>query len=333
MKKKLLLVLLIGLFLVVGCTNDKKTTKKVNEPKKQEVKNNYVSYNGNLKVKGTKLQNEKGEDIVLRGMSSHGLQWFGDLITEENIKILKEEWNTNVFRLAMYTEEGGYIQDKSIKDKLEKYIDLLVKNDMYIIVDWHILTDNNPNNHINEAKEFFDYMSNKYKDTPNILYEICNEPNGGVNWNDQIKPYAEEIVKTIRKNDKKKVIIVGTSTWSQDVDSVINNKVSGENIMYTLHFYAGTHKDDLRSRVKNALNNGVAVFVTEFGTTDASGDGGPYLDETQKWIDFMKENNLSFINWSLSNKDEKSAILKPGYNKITDDALTESGKFIKKALK
>ena len=328
--KKLTILLITILILGCACTKQEVKEKKMNKQEEKVEKNNYVSYNGNLKLDGNNIVNQYNEKITLKGISSHGLQWFNYLVTDENIKELKS-WNTNIFRLAMYTKEGGYIDNKDIYNDLINDIDLVIDNDMYVIVDWHILSDNNPNNYKQEAIEFFDKVSSKYKDTPNIIYEICNEPNNGTSWND-IKSYAEDVVKTIRKNSNN-IIIVGTPTWSQDVDSVISNKIDDNNTMYALHFYSGTHKDYLREKAKNALNNNVPIFVSEFGVSDASGNGGVYLDEANKWMDFIKENNLSFINWSLSDKDESSALLKPNNKVITDDALSESGKYIKDIIK
>lgn len=336
MKKKIVLLLMVLVLLTSACGKTEANIKKNNTNKKETTvtekkveKNNYVSYNGNLSLDGNNIVNQYKEKITLKGMSSHGLQWFNYLITDENIKTLKS-WNTNVFRLAMYTKEGGYIDNRSIYDDLLKNIDLVIENDMYVIVDWHILSDNNPNNYKSEAIEFFDKVSSKYKNTPNIIYEICNEPNGGTSWND-IKSYADDVVKTIRKNSNN-IIIVGTPTWSQDVDSVINNKIDDKNTMYALHFYSGTHKDNIREKAKKALDNNVPIFITEFGVSAADGNGGVYLDEADKWMEFIKKNNLSFVNWSLADKDESSALLKPNTKVVNDDSLSESGKYIKKVL-
>ena len=337
MKKKIILFLMVLVLLTSACGKTETTTKKNNANKKETTvtekkveKNNYVSYNGNLSLEGNNIVNQYKEKIVLKGISSHGLQWFNYLITDENIKTLKS-WNTNVFRLAMYTKEGGYIDNRNVYDDLIKDIDLVISNDMYVIVDWHILSDNNPNNYKNEAIDFFDKISSKYKNTPNIIYEICNEPNGGTSWND-VKSYAEDVIKTIRKNSNN-IIVVGTPTWSQDVDSVINNKIDDKNTMYALHFYSGTHKDDLRNKAKRALDNNVPIFVSEFGVSDASGNGGVYLDEANKWMEFIKNNNLSFVNWSLADKNESSALLKQDNKVVSDDSLSESGKYIKNIFK
>ena len=335
MKKKIIFLILL-LFITSACNKHEvnKVNKKedsttvIKETKKN--KNNYVSYNGNLSLNGNNIVNQYNENITLKGVSSHGIQWFGYLITDENIKELKS-WNSNVFRIAMYTKEGGYIDNKNIYDDVIKYIDLVISNDMYVIVDWHILSDSNPNNYKNDAIEFFDKISSKYKNTPNIIYEICNEPNGGTNWN-EIKSYATDVISVIRKNSNN-IVIVGTPTWSHDVDSVINNKIDDKNTMYALHFYTGSHKEDYRNKAKNALDNNIPLFISEFGVSDETGNGGVYLDEANKWMKFINDNNLSYVNWSLADKDESSALLKPNNKIITDDALSESGRYIKDKLK
>jgi len=324
-------IIFISLLLITGCGKelDKSEVKEnIIEPTKIE-KNDYVSYNGQLKVDGVNIVNQYGDKIRLKGISSHGLQWFNYLVNDDNIKVLKS-WGSNVFRLAMYTKENGYIDNKSIYDDLIKDIDMVIDNDMYVIVDWHILSDNNPNDYKDEAKEFFEKISEKYKNIPNIIYEICNEPNGNTNWND-IKMYADEVISVIRKNSDN-IIIVGTPTWSQDVDSVIDNKINDDNTMYALHFYSGTHKENIRDKAKKALDNNVPIFISEFGVSDASGNGGVYLDESDKWFSFIDENNLSYVNWSLSDKNESSALLLPNNKEISDNSLSESGKYIKSIL-
>ena len=297
-------------------------------------KNNLVSYNGWLKIENNTLVNERKEKIRLKGISTHGLQWYSKYANYDMMKSLKEELGINLFRIAMYTEENGYVYNKSLKNKVEEIVENAKKLDMYVIIDWHILSDGDPLMHKEEAKEFFREMSLKYKDYPNVIYEICNEPNGNVTWENNIKPYAEEVIKEIRENSKKSIIIVGTPTWDQEVDKPAKNKINDELVMYALHFYSGTHTEWLRERVKEALKD-IPIFVSEWGVSDASGNGGVYKEETIKWINFMKENNLSYTVWSLSDKNESSALLIPGAseNKIIDDNLSEAGKLIKSVIK
>ena len=203
---------------------------------------------------------------------------------------------------------------------------------MYVIVDWHILSDSNPNLYKETALSFFERIASTYGDKPNILYEICNEPNGGTSWAD-IKSYAEIIIPVIRKNDKNAIIIVGTPNWSQDVDIVSEDPITGyDNIMYAVHFYAATHKDDLRNKVKTAISNGLPVFVSEFSLCDASGNGGIDYDSSDVWFDLINDNNLSYASWSLCNKNETSALIKPdstATSTITIDDLSDTGKYVR----
>ena len=268
---------------------------------------------------------------MLKGVSSHGIQWFPEFVNSSNIKTLKS-WGSNVFRIALYTDEGGYLTNKNLKNKVYEMADLIINNDMYVIIDWHILHDNNPLTNLESSKEFFKEVSTKYKDTPNVIYEICNEPNGNTTWDD-VYTYANEVIKVIRENSKKSIIIVGTPTWSQDIDKASLKPIPDNLVMYSLHFYSGTHKADLRNRLKSVIKK-IPVFVSEFGVTDASGNGNINLEEAKIWLDLLEENNISWINWSLTNKNEDSAFLKQnaGYIDLTDEYLSISGKFIKERL-
>ena len=295
---------------------------------KNNSKNNLVSYNGHLKIKNNTLVNQYDEPIQLKGVSSHGIQWYSEFANEQNLKTLRDDWKANLFRIAMYTSENGYIQNNNLKEKVKEIVNMAIKLDMYVIIDWHILSDGNPNIYKEEAKTFFKEMSELYQNTPNVIFEICNEPNGNVSWDNDIKPYAEDIIKIIRQNSSN-IIIVGTGNWSQDVIDASLNPVDDENTMYALHFYAGTHNDSLRSKASEAMTK-IPLFVSEWGVSDASGNGGIYLEEAQRWIDFMNQNNLSWACWSLSNKNESSALLLPSSSVyISDEYLSEAGKFIK----
>jgi aryl-phospho-beta-D-glucosidase BglC (GH1 family) len=294
-----------------------------------------VAEHGQLKVDGGQLCNSKGKPVVLRGMSSHGLQWYGDYMNDSTIEWLRDDWNVNVVRAANYTEENGYISRSStMKSKVVDTIDGCIEAGIYGIIDWHILSDGNPNTHVKEAKDFFKEMAKKYSGSPNVIYEICNEPNG-VNWN-IIKKYANEVIPVIRKEDPDSVIIVGTPNWSQDVDVASSSPLKYDNILLALHFYSGTHGEWLMDKAKKALDNGSALFASEWGTSDATGDGGPFLNEANEWLDFFDDHGISWCNWSLCDKDESSAALKSSADKKGDwseSQLTESGKFVRKELR
>ena len=270
--------------------------------------------NGQLRVKGTKLVNSKGETVILKGVSTHGINWFPQYVNKSAFQSLRDDWGVNCVRLAMYTEEyNGYCSGGS-QSELKKLINNGVKYAtelvMYVIIDWHILSDGNPKQNQKQAVAFFKEMAKKYKNQKNIFYEICNEPNGNVSWK-TIKSYATTVIKTIRTYDKKNIILVGTPVWSQDVDVAADSPIKGySNLMYTFHFYAATHKEMYREKVKAAVKKGLPVFVSEFGISESSGNGSIDKKEANTWIQFLKKNKISYVCWSLSNKDESCSLLK-----------------------
>ena len=279
------------------------------------------SVTGALHVEGARLTGSSGEPVQLRGISTHGIAWFPDYINDACFAQLHDEWKANVIRLAMYTAEyGGYCTggDKEyLKGLIRDGVKYAENHDMYVIIDWHILSDSDPNIYLEEAKDFFGEMSAEYADADNILYEICNEPNGSTGWN-EIKAYAREVIPVIRANDEDAVIIVGTPNWSQFVDQAAADPITEyDNIMYTLHFYAGTHGDYLRGKAQTALDKGLPLFVSEFGICDASGNGSLNKSEGAKWMKFLKKNKISYIGWNLSNKKESSALLKSSCRKTS----------------
>ena len=293
------------------------------------------SVSGSLRVDNTRLVDENGQAVQLKGISTHGLAWFPDYINEACFRQLREEWNANVIRLAMYTAEyGGYCtggDQDALKELIHNGVEYATAQDMYVIIDWHILSDSNPNTYLAQAKDFFGEMAELYAGHNNVLYEICNEPNGGTQWS-EIKSYAEEVISVIRSHDQDGIIIVGTPNWSQYVDQAAADPITGyDNIMYALHFYAATHKESLRNTMAAAVDAGLPVFVTEYGICDASGNGA--IDERQanQWVTAMNDYGVSYVAWNLSNKNETSAILNQNCSKtsdFTDSDLSASGRWL-----
>lgn len=290
---------------------------------------------GALHVENGKLTDESGNTVQLYGMSTHGIAWFPQYINYDSFRTLRDDWNTNCIRLAMYTAEyGGYCADgdkEQLKQLVKDGVSYATELGMYVIVDWHILSDCDPNQNKDEAIAFFREMTEAFADNDNVLYEICNEPNGGTSW-DSIKSYAEEVIPVIRAQKPDAVILVGTPTWSQEIDKAAASPLDDSNVMYTLHFYAGTHKDDLRSRLETCVQNGLPVFVSEFGMCDASGNGANDFDSTTKWLDLLNKYQISFCCWNLANKDESSSVFKASSTTLsdwTDEDFNESGRWIR----
>ncbi|ETP70989.1 endoglucanase [Lachnospiraceae bacterium JC7] len=292
------------------------------------------SVNGKLSVIGTKLVDKDGKAVMLRGLSTHGLSWFPGFVNEGFFRQLSSDWDCDLIRLAMYSAE--YVKNPSENlTLLQKGIDYAVANDMYVIVDWHILEDYNPNMHKNEAAEFFSFISTQYRDCPNIIYEICNEPNGSTSWSD-ICDYANEIIPVIRKNSPDSVILVGTPFYSQKLLEAADRPLAYDNIMYVLHFYVSTHRKELQDVLTEALNRDLPVFVSECGISEASGSGYADFDSAAVWFRLLEDKGISFAVWNLSNKAETSALFTTYYDPsrtITDGDLTSVGLWVRELIK
>lgn len=348
----ILVVILTGIIILVNQTrstapheeendnivenNNTNETNQIEDESNKEVSNTPVGTHGKLSIKQTNIVDKDGKNFQLKGISTHGLQWFPQYVNKDAFKFMRDEWGINVIRLAMYTDPNvGYT--KELHNKVKEGINYATELGLYVIVDWHILSDGNPNTYKTQAIEFFKEIANEYKNNENIIYEICNEPNGNVTWTRDIKPYAEDVIKEIRAIDSDSIIICGTPTWSQDIDVVAKDRIEGyDNIMYSLHFYAATHTDWLRNRAKQAIDNKLPIFVSEFGICDASGNGGIDYNQSEEWIKFLNENDISWVMWNLSNKQETSAIINSNCNKVTGwtlDELSNAGKWLVETLK
>lgn len=329
--------LLLLLLMLISC-NTKKSSEKNDE---KILKNNSVVIeNGALSVRGNKIVNSKGKVVSFAGNS---LFWSNDyyrgngFYNKNLIQYLKDDWNSEIIRIPMTADpdiHDSYIFDaKTNQTKLETVVNACLELGLYVIIDWH---SHRAEDNEKEAIEFFTKMATKYGKHPNIIYEIYNEPLK-VSWDTVIKPYAEKVIEAIRKIDKKNIIVVGTPHWSQDVDNASENPIIGyKNIAYTLHFYAASHKDWLLNKAQKALDNGIALIVTEWGSVEADGGGKADSISTKKWMNFMKKNDLTHCNWAINNKDEGASAFKPNTNingNWTDEDLTVSGKLAKKYIK
>lgn len=291
---------------------------------------------GRLRVENGQLVDQNGEPYQMHGVSTHGLAWFPQYVSEEAFRTLRNNWDADVMRLAMYSDEyGGYSNggdQKELKKLIDRGVQYASKLGMYVIIDWHVLGEGDPNIHKEDAIAFFDEMSEKYADYGNVIYEICNEPNGGVSWKD-VKQYAQEVIPVIRANDPYGIILVGTPQWSQLIGDAAADPIEGyDNIMYTLHFYAATHKEDLRESLEKALKDGVPVFVSECSICDASGNGGIDEKSASAWMELLDKYEVSFVAWALSNKNETAALIDGNCRKLSDwsdQELSDTGRWFK----
>lgn len=297
-----------------------------------------VEQHGRLQVSGNKIVNKDGVPISLAGNS---LFWStaGDtsnFYNKETVSHLANHWNSSIIRVAMGVKENwdggnGYIDNpEAQKKKIRKVIDAAINDGIYVIIDWHT---HEAERYQTEAINFFREMAELYGNKDNIIYEIYNEPIHQT-WN-EIKSYANRVIAAIRSKDPDNMIIVGTSTWSQEVDIASNDPIRDQNTAYTLHFYAGTHKNELRKKAKRAMDNGIALFVTEWGAVNADGKGIADRQETNRWMQFLMENSISHLNWAVSDKAEGASIVASGAGTsgLINNNLADTGLFVRDIIK
>lgn len=264
-----------------------------------------VKIHGNLSVKGTQLVDQNGKATVLNGVSYGWHNWWPRFFNKESVKWLATDWKCSAVRAAMGVEpNGGYISKPDwSKEKIEAVIQGAIENDIYVLIDWH-----SHGIKLAEAKVFFTEMATKYGKNPHVIYELFNEPVKD-SW-PQIKEYSIELIKTIRAIDPDNVILVGSPHWDQDIHLVADDPIQGfSNIMYTCHFYAGTHGKFLRDRCDYAIKKGCPIFISESAGMEASGNGPINYAEWQNWIDWCESNKVSLISWSVSDKNETCSML------------------------
>jgi hypothetical protein len=301
-----------------------------------------VATNGQLKVVGTKLTNQNGYPIQLRGMSSHGIQWYSQCLTDASLDAVAYDWGADIFRIAMYVQEDGYeTNPTAFTNQVKTLVNKITARGMYALIDFHMLTPGDPNYNTSRAITFFTEIANTFKNYNNIIYEICNEPNGGVTWA-TIKNYADQVIPVIRAIDNDAPIIVGTRAWSSlglsegsTAQEILNNPLSFSNILYTFHFYAKDHRDSYLSHLDWASDR-LPIFVTEFGTQEASGDGPNDLTMAQRYMDLMRTKKISWSNWNFSDDHRSGAVWTSGTcsgSNWTTSRLKESGLFIRNNMR
>lgn len=298
-----------------------------------------------LRVEGTALMNESGDTVELKGMSFGWNVLWPRFYNAQAVKHVVKDWDAELVRAAIGVEidddeckVDNYLKNPEFgKQCACTIVDAAIENGVYVLVDWHA-----HGLHTEAAVEFFTYMATKYKGVPNVIYEIWNEPSykDHINQIDytwaEIKEYSETVIAAIRAVEPDAVIVVGTPRWSQNVDDAANDPIEGyDNLMYTLHFYAGTHKEWLRQKGDYAISKGLALFVTECGGMNADGQGPIDVESTEAWIEWMDENDISYAFWSISDKEETCSMLlpsAPSEGPWADADLRPWGRFVKEQL-
>ncbi|MFF3554798.1 glycoside hydrolase family 5 protein [Streptomyces tsukubensis] len=302
-----------------------------------------AAVNGQLKVCGTKLCNERGRPVQLRGMSTHGLQWYPQCATGGALDALARDWKADVVRLSLYVQEGGYETDpRRFTDLVSGLIEQASERGLYAVVDWHMLTPGDPHYNLARAKTFFTEIARRHGHRENLLYEIANEPSG-VSW-PRIKSYAEQLIPVIRRVDAETPVLIGTRAWSSlgvsessDESEVVADPVKAANIMYTFHFYAASHREEYYAALSRAANR-IPLFVTEFGTQNYAGEGADDFAMAGRYLDLLAEKKISWINWNYSDDHRSGAVFQQGTCDrggpwAGTSSLKEAGKWIRSRMR
>lgn len=277
-----------------------------------------VGRSGQLRVCERQLCDSAGEPVQLRGMSTHGLQWYADCVTGESLDVLAYEWGADVLRISMYVQEGGYETDPAgFTATVNEIVELATARGLYAIIDWHLLDPGDPHANLDRARTFFTQVAAQHRDKPNVLYEIANEPSG-VHWN-TIKSYADQTIPVIRAQDPDGIVLVGTEDWSslgasgdgEGVARILANPVDAANVMYTFHFYAASHGDYYLDTFREAVER-LPMFVTEFGTQEYTGDGPNDFATAQRYLGLMAQHRVSWVNWNYSDDMRSGAVFTEG---------------------
>ena len=325
-----LFFLLVIYLLTISCNKKENSNIIINNEQNDST---IVSINGLLQVENNKIVNTHGEAISLAGNSFFwsNNNWGGErYYTPEVVAWLKNDWNSTIVRAAMGVEDpGGYLENKiENKNRVKTIVTSAIDLGIYVIIDWH---SHNAEDYIDEAIIFFEEMATLYGNHDNIIYEIYNEPLN-ISWSNEIKPYALSVIEAIRRIDPDNLIIVGTPEWSQRVDLAAADPITQySNIAYTLHFYTVYHQQWLRDRAQDALDSGIALFVTEWGSI-----GYSIIDsEANEWMEWCFSNKISHCNWAVNDKEEEWSILVPNASTLggwEPEDLTDAGKLAKNII-
>lgn len=291
-----------------------------------------VKQYGTLSVKGTQLTASNGKPVVLHGMSFGWHNLWPRFYNKGAVHELVRKWNCTVIRASMGIElnDSGYLKSPVQSEKLmRKVIDACIRENVYVIIDWH-----DHNLHEMEAIDFFSRMAAAYGNNPHVIYEIFNEPDYE-SW-PAVKTYAEKVIAAIREKDTDNIILIGSPKWDQDIHLAAADPITGySNLMYTMHFYAGTHKQWLRDRTDDAINKGLPVFISECAGMEASGDGPIDQQEWAAFVQWMDSRKLSWVAWSVSDKQETCSVLLPAARstgKWKDAVVKEWGRLARRCL-
>ena len=286
------------------------------------ITDSVVELNGRLKTDGTGIVNSEGESVVLKGISSFSIEEGSDFFTSEIVKTLAEDWGCDVIRIAVTGngDSDGYLKNpEEYFDSVCKICNLCTDQGIYVIVDWDVLYTDDYDDNKDEAVDFFKRLSTIYPESENIIYEVNNyavpdvvsdedddedEDERTDEWEDLIKPFASDVIEAVRENNPDSLFIVGAPENGLGVDVASDSELDYDNICYGCRIFSGTHKQEQRDRISEALDNDVCVFVTEWSYCTVDCKGGIFTSESDNWASFLDEKGISWCNYAIGSDTE-----------------------------
>mgnify|MGYP002773096612 FL=1 len=230
-------------------------------------------YPSELLTKGNAIYDSDGEKVMLRGVEvpeSH------ELYKE---KRFKKDFYDGVFKLGgnairVPVSPAEYKRDDYY---LWRYLDRIVawagENGNYVIIDWDYTGnpidgtgDEMPDikdNPLDYSAEFWKAVATYFKNVPNVIYEIYNEPVGmsDSEW----KRCADSLVSVIRDAGSKQLIIVGSPDYCYDLGWLDELGVDDDNIAFSMHVYPDRV---FWQKYMPEYVSSYPVIVTEWGYAD-----------------------------------------------------------------
>lgn len=287
---------------------------------------------GRLTFEGGRLRRANGEAVTLRGSSLFWSQWMGSFFNPDLVVWLADDWLIDVIRVPVGVSPDGYLINPKIEErKARAVIEASIDRGIFVILDWHAHVA-----HTAEAARLFGSVAKAYGNSPNIFYETWNEPHRRYSWDSDIAPHHVQLIDQVREHAPDAPVILGTPEFCLRPDAAAAAPVNRPNVAYSFHFYAATHREGLRSRVRAAVEAGLSLFVTEWGMGDATGDGFLDIKEAERWLAFLNSWQIGHVNWSICDKPEACSALRQGAaptGRWRRSDLSRSGRFLRSYLR
>jgi endoglucanase len=279
---------------------------------------------GPLSVQGNQLMAD-GKPIILRGVA------VGDPILARAGRPLSDyarianDWHANVVRISLHPGVWAHQPHDAILATLQKEIGAALDNNMYVILDWHMIGwpdgyyepiekdwDDDPpdlyDSSFAMAKDFWAAVSAKFGSDGRIIFELWNEPVKSKSeeddelpaWKD-LKPYSEQLLQIIRAHSQN-VVLATSNAWAYDLRGIRQNLLAGPNIAYVWHIYASQDDNDETAWAAHLddLQTVAPVIVSEWGfqeKTDEDFKGSAKTFGNKFVRDFLEARHLNSVAW------------------------------------